>query len=127
MVVKGLMDCVWVSVIYEKIIYFYINFFRHNFFNSVNLLCSCTLETENTKHFFSHRQNNLSTHTTFMNELNNISSAINSLNSTTFIRVYIYGDINFDNVANIETITATIKLIKTTKHFEKALFKLLIC
>ena len=32
-----------------------------------------------------------------MNKLNNISNAINSLNSTDFIRVILYGDKNFDN------------------------------
>ena len=53
-----------------------------------------------------------------MNELNNISNAINYLSSTDFIRVILYGDKNFDNVM----ITATIKFIKATKCFEEALF-----
>ena len=53
-----------------------------------------------------------------MNELNNISNAmqynaINSLNSTDFIRVILYGGKNFDNVTNFKIITATIKFIKT--------------
>ena len=39
-----------------------------------------------------------------------------------FIRVILYGDINFDNVTNFKIITATIKFIKTTKRFEEALF-----
>ena len=96
--------------------------FRHNFADTVNPLCSCTLETENTEHFFLRRQNNLSARTTLMNELSDISSAINSLNSTYFIRVILYGDKNFDNVTHFKIITATIKFIKTTKRFEEALF-----
>ena len=96
--------------------------FRQNFADTVNPLCSCTLETENTEHFFLRCQNNLSTRTTLMKELNNISNAINSLNSTDFIRVILYGDKNFDNVINFKTISATIKFIKTTKRFEEALF-----
>ena len=95
--------------------------FRHNFADTVNPLCLCTLETEKTEHFFVRCQNNLSARTTLMNELNNVSNAINSLNSTDLIRVILYGDKNFDNVSNFKIITATIKLIKTTKLFEKAL------
>ena len=84
----------------------------------MNPLCSCTVEIENTEHFFVRCQNDLSTRTTLMNELNNISITIN----TFFIRVILYGDKIFDNVTNLRIITATIKFIKTTKYFEKALF-----
>ena len=70
--------------------------FRQNFADTVNPLYSCTLETENTEHFFLRYQNKLSAHLTLMNELNNISNAINYLNSTDFIRVILYGDKNFD-------------------------------
>ena len=57
--------------------------FRHNFADTVNPLCSCTLETENTEHFFLRCQKNLSARTTLMNELNNISNAINYLTQLT--------------------------------------------
>ena len=89
--------------------------FRHNFEDVVNLSRSCTLETANTEHFFLCFQNNLSARKTLMNELNNISSAINFLNSTDFISVILYRDKNFVNVTNFKIITATIKFIKTTK------------
>ena len=56
--------------------------FRHNFIDTVNLLCSCTLETENTEHFFLRCQSKLSARATLMSELNNISNAMNYLNST---------------------------------------------
>ena len=88
--------------------------FWHNFADTANPLCSCTLKTENTEPFFL-RQNNLSARTTLMNQLNNISNAINSLNSTDFIREILYGDKGFDNVTNSKIITATIKFIKTMK------------
>ena len=96
--------------------------FRHNFADNVNLLCSCTLKTENTEYFFLRCQNNLSALTNLMNELNNISNAINSLNSTDLIRVILYGDKDFDNVTNFKIITTTIKFIKTTKRFEQSPF-----
>ena len=56
-----------------------------------------------------------------MNELNNISNVINSLNLTNFIRVILYGDKHFDNATNFKITTATISFIKTTKRFEEAL------
>ena len=96
--------------------------FRHNFADTVNSLCSCTFETENTEHFFLRCQNNLSARTIFMNELNNISNAINSLNLTDLIRLILSGDKNVDNVTNFKIITATMKFIKTTKRFEEYLF-----
>ena len=56
-----------------------------------------------------------------LNELNSISNAKNSLNSTDFIRLILHGDKNFDNVTNFKATTATIKFIKITKRFEVAL------
>ena len=96
--------------------------FRHNFVDTVNPLCSCTLEIENTENFFLRRQSNLSGRATLMNELSNISNAINCLNLTDIIRVILYGNKNFDNVTNFEIITVTIKFNKTTKRFEEVLF-----
>ena len=92
--------------------------FRNNFADIVNPLCSCTLETENAGHFFLRCQNNLSARTTLMNELNNISNAVNYLNSTDFIRVILYEDKNFDNVTNFKIIIATIKFITFIKFIK---------
>ena len=64
----------------------------------------------------------LSSYTTLMNELSNVINAINSLNSTDFIKVILYGDKNFDNATNFKIIAAIIKFIKTTKYFEETLF-----
>ena len=69
--------------------------FRYNFAGILIPLCSWTLQTEKTEHFFLPCQNNISAQKTLMNELNNISNAMNSLNSTDFIRVILYGDKNF--------------------------------
>ena len=55
--------------------------FRHNFADTLNPLCSCSLETEDTEHYFLRCQNNLSFRITLMNDLNNIYTAIASLNS----------------------------------------------
>ena len=66
--------------------------FRHNFVDPLNLLYSCSMETEDTKHYFLRGQNNLSFRTTLMNDLNNINTAIGSLNSNDVLSVILYGD-----------------------------------
>ena len=43
--------------------------FRHNFTDTVNPLCSCTLDTESTDHFFLGCQNYVSFRTALMNEV----------------------------------------------------------
>ena len=65
--------------------------FRHNFVDTLSLLCSCSIETEDTEHYFLRWQNNLSVRTTLMNDLNNINTSTGSLNSNYFLRMILYG------------------------------------
>ena len=57
-----------------------------------------------------------------MNDLNNINTAIASLNSNDLLRVILYGDESFNKETNCKILTASIKFIKDTKLFEKSLF-----
>ena len=61
--------------------HFWENKFRHNFADTLDPLCSCSLETEDIEHYFLCCPNNLSFCTTLMNDLSNINTAIASLNS----------------------------------------------
>ena len=107
-------DWVWLSAISG-------NIFRHNFADTLNPLCPCSLETEDTEHYFLRWQNNLSFRTTLMNDLNNINTAIASLNSDD-LRVILYRDESFNKETNCKILTASIKFIKDTQCFEKSLF-----
>ena len=80
------------------------------------------LGTEDTEHYFLRWQNNLSFRTTLTNDLNNINTAIASLNSNDLRRVILYGDESFNKETNCRILTASIKFIKDTKRFEKFLF-----
>ena len=95
--------------------------FRHNFADTLNPLCSCSLETEDTEHYLLRCQNNLSFRTTLMNGLNNINTAIASLNSSDLLRVIFYGDESFNKETNCKILTVSLKVIKDTKRFEKSL------
>ena len=88
--------------------------FRCNFPNTLNTLCSCSLETEDTKHYLSHCQNNLSLHTTLMNDLNNTTTAIASSNTNDLFRVILYEDKSFNKETNCKILTVPIKFIKDT-------------
>ena len=96
--------------------------FRYNFADTLNPLCSCSLETEDTEHYFLRCQNNLSFCTTLMNDLNNINTAIASLNSNDLHRVILYGDESFNKETICKILTASTKFIKDTNCFEKSLF-----
>ena len=54
--------------------------FRHNFADSRNPLCSCSLETESTLHFFLRCQNYTLLPRTLLTDLKNINDAIMFLN-----------------------------------------------
>ena len=65
--------------------------FRHNFADTLNLLCSCSLETEDTEYYFLRSQNNLSFRANFENDINNINIAIDSLNPNDLTRMILCG------------------------------------
>ena len=95
---------------------------RHNFADTLNPLCSCSLETEDAEHYFLRSQNILSFYTTLMNDLSNINTAVASLNSNDLLRVILYGDEGFNKETNCKILTASNKFIKDTQRFEKSLF-----
>ena len=96
--------------------------FRHNFADSLNPLCSCSLETECTLHFFLRCQNHTTLCRALMTDLKNINHAIMSLNESDLLYVMLYGSKNFDNIMNISIIIATVKFIKNTERFDQPLF-----
>ena len=86
--------------------------FRHAFADSLNPLCSCSLEIEFTLDFLLRCQNYTTLRTTLMTDLKNINHTIMSLNESDLLHVILYGKKNFDNNMNISTLTASIKFIK---------------
>ena len=72
--------------------------FRHNFADSLNPLCSCSLESESTLHFFLCCQNYTTFCRAFMTDLKNISDTIISLNEND-------GNKNFYSNMNISSYT----------------------
>ena len=94
----------------------------HNFANTVNPLCSCSLEIESTEYYFLCCHNYVTFGKILMNELNRINSKFNTLELDELVRTILYGDKHFDNDSNFKMLTATINFTKQTKRFEPALF-----
>ena len=95
--------------------------FRHNFADSLNPLCSCSLEAESTLHFFPRCQNSTTLGRALMTELKNINYVIMSLNKNHLLHVIMHVNKNFDSNINISIPTATIKFIKHSERFGQPL------
>ena len=93
--------------------------FRHNFTDSLNPLCSCSLETESTLHFFLRCQNYTTLRRALMTDLKNINDTIMSLNENDLPHVMLYGNKHFDSNMNISILTATITFIKVSERFDQ--------
>ena len=96
--------------------------FRHNFANSLNPLCSCSLQTDSSIHFFLRCQIYTTLRRALMTDLKNINDAIMSLNESDLLHTMLYGSNKFNNNMNIGILTATIKFIKDTGGFDQPLF-----
>ena len=64
--------------------------FRHNPAESLNPLCSCSLETESILHFFLRCQNYTTLRRALMTDLKNINDTIMSLNENDLLHVILY-------------------------------------
>ena len=58
-----------------------------------------------------------------MNVLNNINTAIASLNPNDLLRLILYGDKSFIKETNCKILTTSIKFRQDTQRFEKSLFE----
>ena len=96
--------------------------FRHNFKDTVNPLCDCSLETEDTSHyllrchFFSKQRTDL------FDGINTINSDILKKDQSLIVNILMYGDMKLSDEKNTNILTYVIKFIKATKRFEGKLF-----
>ena len=92
--------------------------FRHNFQDTINPLCSCSLEIESTSHFFLRCQNFITPRTNLMNELRKLDSSILNLDEISLTKLLLYGDSKFENKVNKKILLASINFVLSTKRFE---------
>ena len=92
--------------------------FRHNFQDTINPLCSCSLEIESTSHFFLHCENFITPRTKLMNELCKLDSRILNLDEIFLTKLLLYGDSKFENKVHKKILLTSINFVLSTKRFE---------
>ena len=92
--------------------------FRHNFQDTINPLCSCSLEIESTSHFFLRCQNFITPRTNLMNELRKLDSNILNLDKISLTKLLLYGGSKYENKVNKKIMLASINFLLSTKRFE---------
>ena len=94
---------------------------RQKFEDTLNPLCSCSLETESTAYFFPRCRNCTIIRITFMNELNDIYNSITSRQPNELLRTILYGNCKFKDNVNKVNLIATIQFIKNSNKFNQSL------
>ena len=95
--------------------------FRHNFADTLNPLCSWSLETESTAHFFLRCRYYSNIRITLINELNDIDNSITSKQPNELFRIILYGDCNFKDNVSKPILIATMQFIKNSNRFNQSL------
>ena len=72
--------------------------FRHNFQDSLNPLCSCSLETEDTSHYLLHCHHFSNHRAHLMNSVKSVCDNFESMSDKVKKNVLLYGDSRFDEV-----------------------------
>ena len=97
--------------------------FRHNFKDCINPQCSCSLEVENTLHFFLHRHHYSTFRMGLMNEVNQIDENFSYLSDDNKVSLLLCGDSRFDDNKNNLILSASVTYILETERFSTSLFQ----
>ena len=97
--------------------------FRHNFRDTINPLCSCSLECETTSHFLLHCPFHINQRKALFDNVLAIDESISNLSDTNLVNLLLYGDSTlYNNQENTRIINSTICFIKKSERFDVALF-----
>ena len=92
--------------------------FNHSFQDTINPLCSCSLESESATHFFLCCQNFTDLRKCLINELIKIDPCIPTLDEKSLTKLLLYGDGRYDRKTN-KSISASINFIYSSKRFDE--------
>ena len=95
--------------------------FNHNFQDTINPLCSCSLETESTSHFLLRCSLFSGCRKTLLDNIIDIVGSISNLNETDLIDLLLYGCKSYSPVVNTNILKCTISYLKDTERFDIAL------
>ena len=96
--------------------------FQHNFQDTVNPLCSCSLESESVTHILLHCHFYINQRKTLFDSLHDIKMSIPNLSDDKLVNVLLYGDNNLYNTEiNSLILNCTICFFKSSERFDNAL------
>ena len=97
--------------------------FRYNSEETLNALCSCSIQAQITLHFFLRYQFFNNIREILMNDSMNINRSLLSLNQNKLISVLLYGSDAFDNKTNFKILICTVQPIKSHTDLRMAFSK----
>ena len=95
--------------------------FKHRFQDSINPLCTCSLDVESTIHYFLHCPTFTIERHTLLNTISHIDNKLLDSNESSLIQ-NLFGDPSRDTKTNTETLNATANYVLMTKKFDELLF-----
>ena len=96
--------------------------FKHSFQDSINPLCSCSLDIESTIHYFLHCPQFIIERHTLLNTISQIDNKLLDSNESNLIQHLLFGDPSKGTETNTEILSATVNYVLTTKRFDERLF-----
>ena len=96
--------------------------FKHSFQDSINPLCSGSLDVESTIHYFLHCPQFTIERHTLLNTISQIDYKLLDSNESNLIQHLLFGDPSKDTKTNTEILNATVSYVLTTKRFDERLF-----
>ena len=91
--------------------------FKHNFQDTLNPLCPCSLEAEDTYHFFMRCQNFSNQRDVLFHDLNSINSEILKMSENEIVQVLLFGNKSFSKDMNFRIIISPIDQRHLMNHF----------
>ena len=96
--------------------------FKHSFQDSINPLCSCSLDIESTIHSYLHCPQFTIERHTLLNTISQIDNKLLDSYESNLLQHLLFGDPSKDTETNTEILNATVNYVLTTRRFDEQLF-----
>ena len=97
--------------------------FRHNFQDTLNPLCSCSLETESVNHFLLRCHSFVHAGKTLLDNLVEIIGDISNISESKLVNILLYANENFNTEINATILKNTIIFLKESERFDMPLIE----
>ena len=96
--------------------------FKHSFRDTLNRLCSCSIEVESTSHYFLRCHFVDTLRATLMNDLKNMDSNLRTFKNENITNSLLYGNQIYDDKTNQIILMDVSQYIKDSKRFDELPF-----